>query len=166
MHITSMLAGLTLNILLMTVLPAHAQYIPPGRIPTNAAPEQVLREFVIQVQTGTPDASFIGPQLWQMISAQTNNSGIYPLLVQLGRVKSMEVIAQRDLPAGPIYSIKATHKNGESTWLLGISTITNKIEYASFGVNSSPAPKLPPQPEPDKPQSTSKACIMFPNLCP
>lgn len=160
------LACYVVFVAVLTVQQAYAQDAPPGRIASNGSPDKVLLELIAQVQTGTPDASLIGPQLWQIIAAQTGNSGIYPLLVQLGRVKSVDVIAQRDLPAGPIYSLKATHTGGESHWLLGISNVSRKIEYASFGVNSPSAPILPPQPDPTKPSSTSKACLQFPNLCP
>lgn len=145
---------------------AYAQYGPPGRIAPAASPEHVLKELIAQVQTGTPDASFIGPQLWQMIAAQTGNSGVYPSLVKLGAVQDVDVIAQRNLPAGPMYSMKAIHKGGESTWLLGISRVSRKVEYASFGIDSASAPVLPPQPDPAVSPSTSEACRKFPNLCP
>lgn len=169
MRITYFLARFAFAAMLLTLLalqPAQAQFGPPGRIPSNAAPEQVLRELVVQLQTGTPDASFIGEQLWQLMAAQTNNTGVYPALVQLGRVQSVEVIARRDLPAGPVYSLKAMHVSGSSTWSLGVSKVTHKVEYANFGINAATAPVLPPQPDPHTTPSTSKACEMFPNMCP
>jgi hypothetical protein len=164
MRITSVIVWFVFAAGLLPTQLVYAQYGPPGRISASASPEHVLRELVAQIQTGTPDASFIGPQLWQMIAAQTNNSGIYPALVQLGKIDKVEVIARRDLPAGPLYSLRATHGRGEATWLLGISNYSHKVEYASFGVNSAPQP-LPPQPAPTEPSSTSDACEKFPNLC-
>lgn len=151
---------------------APAQYGPPGRIRQSDAPEAVLRDLISQVQTGAVDMAFIGPQLWQTIALQTNNTGVYLQLVQLGRVTKVEVVGRRDLPAGPLYSMTATHSGGTSTWQLGISHMTHKVEYASFGATvgtgqpqPAPAP-LPPQPEPNNPPNSSEACKKFPNLCP
>ncbi len=167
MRITSALAPVFLALLMVAALPAGAQYGPPGRIAPSAPAEQVLREFISQMQTGTPDASFIGPQLWQAIAAQTNNTGVYPQLVQLGSIRKVEVVARRDLPAGPVYSMKVTHSGGESNWIIGISTISRKLEYASAGFNAAAPTSLPPQPEPpDSSDNTSDACRKFPNLCP
>lgn len=138
----------------------------PGSIAPNAAPEQVLRTLISQVQTGAVDPHFIGPELWQIIAMQTNNTGVYGQLVQLGKVTGVEVVGRRELPAGPVFSMVATHTSGASTWLLGISQLTRKVEYASYGINTA-APSLPAQPDPGKPSSPqSEACRKFPNLCP
>ncbi len=52
-------------------------------------PEGILAEVISQLQTGTPNPSFYGIQLWQMISMQTAGRGIYPQLVQLGDVQDI-----------------------------------------------------------------------------
>jgi hypothetical protein len=148
-------------------------------------PRQILAAVILQLQTGTPNQNWYGAELWQTIAMQTNYSGVYPPLVQLGQVTNVVVSAQSQLPAGPVYSMVAQHQNGVSTWLLGISLYSNRIEYAYFNVGSAIPPGLPPQPVPlplsSAPQpgttpnppanpppaasSTSEACRKFPNLC-
>lgn len=151
----------------------------------QADPRQILMAVIQQLQTGTPNITWYGPQLWQTIAMQTGNSGVYPQLVQLGQVTNVVVSGQTQLPAGPVYSLVAQHLNGVSTWQLGISLYTNRIEYANFNVGN-PAPQpLPAQPvplprtaaptpgsapnppsEPPTPvDKASEACRKFPNLC-
>ncbi|UPJ63083.1 hypothetical protein [Bradyrhizobium sp. 191] len=150
----------------------------------QADPRQILAAVIQQLQTGTPNPAWYGPQLWQTIAMQTGNSGIYPQLVQLGQVTNIVLNGQSQLPAGPVYSLAAQHQQGVSTWLLGISLYTNRIEYANFNIGSAPQ-QLPAQPlpipqtgaptpgsVPNPPSSappqtsgTSEACRRFPNLC-
>ncbi len=154
------------------------------RVEAQADPRQILAAVILQVQTGTPNPNWYGPQLWQTIAMQTNNSGVYPVLVQLGPVTNVVLNGQTQLPAGPVYSLVAQHQNGVSTWLLGISLYTNRIEYANFNIGSAPQ-QLPPQPvqlpqsqtpfpgtapnppsnPPPAASSASEACRKFPNLC-
>ena len=136
----------------------------------------VLGEVIRQFQTGTPNPRLYGQELWNIAAFQTAGTGIYPQLRQLGAVQRIDLIGQVPLPAGIIYRMTATHQNGQSFWDLGISSITNRIEYANFEVGAntptspslrpSPAPKIDPQPQPSTPDpSASAACKKFPNLC-
>lgn len=147
-------------------------------------PRQILSAVIQQLQTGTPNPSWYGIQLWQTIAAQTNNSGVYPPLAHLGPVTNITIYQQIQMPAGPVYSMLAQHQNGTSTWTLGISIYSNRIEYASFNIGTMP-PSLPPSPTgqpvprtaptpgtpatpptPSPPSSPgSTACQRFPNLC-
>jgi hypothetical protein len=99
-------------------------------------PRQILSAVILQLQTGTPNPNWYGAELWQTIAMQTGYRGIYPLLVQLGQVTNVVVSGQSQLPAGPVYSMVAQHQNGVSTWLLGISLYSNRIEYATFNVEA------------------------------
>ena len=139
---------------------------PPGVVFSNANPVEVLKVLVDQLQHGSEDPRVIGMNLWEVIRGMSNNTGVIFPLVPLGKVTTVNVVGRRDLPAGPVYSLVATHESGQSsTWILGISTQTNKVEIAQFQVNTSTAQPLPPQPGPTTPQS-SEACKKFPNLCP
>jgi hypothetical protein len=137
----------------------------------QADPRQVLNGVIVQLQTGTPNPMWYGPQLWQAIAMQTGNSGIYPQLVQLGQVQSIDIRQQQQLPQGMLYFLAVMHSNGQSTWELGISAITNRIEYANFHVGASPSPFPQPSPSPKPspplppPGPGSGACQKFPNLC-
>lgn len=137
-------------------------------------PRQILAGVIQQLQTGTPNPQWYGQQLWFLIAQQTGNTGVYPALVQLGPLTNATVTQTVQLPAGPVYAITAQHQNGTSTWNLGISNFTNRIEYANFNVGSSPQPLPSPNPQPSPPPtspgpagspSSSPACQKFPNLC-
>jgi hypothetical protein len=97
-------------------------------------------------------------------------------------VRDVTITEQLPLPYGAIYAMTARHAKGTSYWELGISTLTNRIEYASFradtgGLNR-PAPdedddlppvrtKPRPTPEPDSGgKTTTDGCKRWPNLCP
>jgi hypothetical protein len=146
-------------------------------------PRGVLWEVIKQLQTGTPIASWYGPQLWEVMRMQTGNSGIYPQLVSLGPVQTIDVNQSANLPNGTIYRMTANHVNGKSTWNFGINRVFNRIEYANFEVGGAvppvplPTPKkgddtpggpVSPHPDPDPGSGstpTSDACKKFPNLC-
>jgi hypothetical protein len=141
-------------------------------------PREVLKAVVYQLQTGTPNPTWYGTQLWQTIAMQTQNTGRYHDLVQLGTVIDVTIAYQMQLPGGPLYSMVARHQNGNSAWYLGISDFTRRIEVGSFSVgsapilphptpnqstsNPNPPPNLPPNP---LPSTASEACKQFPNLC-
>jgi len=150
----------------------------------QADPRQILAAVIQQLQTGTPNPTWYGVQLWQTIALATNNSGIYVQLAQLGQVTNVVVTGQTQLPAGPLYLMVAQHQGGVSTWLLGISLYTNRIEYADFSIGAvpqqlpsqpvplpqtpAPTPGSAPKPPTNSPpggSSTSDACRKFPNLC-
>lgn len=144
-------------------------------------PRRVLAAVILQVQTGTPNPAWYGMELWQTIAAQTGGTGVYPQLRQLGVVRDVRVTQQQALPQGWLYAMTATHEHGQSTWMLGISNITSRIEYASFNVGVAsvplpgpapappstpgPAPGPAPGPTPGPSKDGSEACKKFPNLC-
>jgi hypothetical protein len=140
----------------------------------------VLRQVIQQLQTGTPNPQWYGTELWQVIALRTGGTGISPPLIQLGLVTNVVVTEQIPLPTGVLYAITAQHQNGTSIWVLGISTLTNKIEYADVSIGSTPqalpsrqpstAPSISSQPNPPSnpvpsQTSSSSACQKFPNLC-
>ena len=118
-----------------------------GSIPSRAAHAQfdvrvVLMQVILQLQTGSPDPSWYGAELWQTIALQTGNTGVYPWLAQLGPVQNVYLNSQEPLPTGELYLLTAQHQNGTSTWILGISTMTGRIEYATAAMGAS-AQSLP-----------------------
>jgi hypothetical protein len=136
-------------------------------------PRQILRGVIQQVQTGRPNPTWYGAQLWQLIAYQTAGSGIYPQLVQLGAVRDVTITAQVPLPTGVVYGMSVQHAGGRSYWEFGISTMTNRIEYASFVAQPGaemdreplPEPRPQPTPPPTPGKGGSEACKKFPNLC-
>jgi hypothetical protein len=138
----------------------------------------VLRQVIQQLQTGTPNPQWYGAEVWQAIALRTGGTGISLPLIQLGLVTNVVVTQQVPLPTGVLYALTAQHQNGTSTWVLGISTLTNRIEYADVNIGSTPQvlphpqPSTPPpissQPNPPSntaPPQASPACQKFPNLC-
>jgi len=105
-------------------------------------PRQVLQAVIQQLTTGTPNPSWYGAQLWQIIAMQTGNSGVYQQLVYAGQVQNIQLTGQQTLPQGNVYQLHSQHLNGSFTWLLGISNLTNRIEY--MNVNPGGAGTVPP----------------------
>ena len=154
-----------------------------NRTQQGDAARQVLREVILQLQTGTPNPQWYGRDLWTTIALQTGNTGVYPQLRLLGPVRDVQVTGQTQLPAGMVYGLAARHQNGQSNWVLGYNNLSRRIEYATFEVANAaqaqplPAPRREPipaqQPTPSIPDSqplaaggeTSTACKKFPNLC-
>jgi hypothetical protein len=171
------------------VAAAVAGYLSAGAVGAQADPRQILGAMIYQVSTGTPNPNWYGAQLWQTIALQTGNTGIYPQLRQLGVVQNVTLTQWVPLPAGILYAMTVQHAFGQSYWVMGIGTFTNRIEYASFTAGpastpyvlpsapttapSEPAPVAPvgtappanPAPKPQPKDSQSEACKKFPNLC-
>jgi len=116
-------------------------------------PRQILVGIILQLQTVTPEPAWYGEQVWQSLITQ---AGI-PALRKLGPVQDIFLAGQQQLPRGWVYSMSAQHPKGQSAWLLGISTTSNRIEYADFDVGAPVA--APPLP------NSSDACKRFPRLC-
>ncbi|MGY3296717.1 hypothetical protein ACVWY1_001138 [Pseudomonas sp. TE6288] len=140
----------------------------------KADPRPVLAGMIQQLQTGTPNQMWYGPQLWQTIAMQTGNSGYYPALAALGPVTNITVIGSQGLPGGAIFNLVATHQGGQSTWFMGIGALSNRIEYANFNIGanlpSQPIPNPTPTPTatpstPTSPSNDGGACSMYPDLC-
>jgi hypothetical protein len=129
-----------------------------ARLGAQTDPRQILNGVILQGQTGRPNPLWYGQELWQTIAIQTGNTGYYPQLAQLGLVQNIVVTQQLPLPAGILYAMSVRLQYGVSHWVIGISSLTNRIEYASFvyGPNSVPfqLPGVQAQaPAPATPQS-------------
>lgn len=147
-------------------------------------PRQILAGVIMQLQTGQPNPGWFGPVLWQTLALQTNGTGFIPLLAQGGPVINIQVTQQQQLPNGMMFQLVSSQQGGlQLGWNMGISTMTNKIEFLSF----SPAQQTPPLPSPGPlptpttpttpapspgpgtgtptPRTTGEACQRFPNLC-
>jgi hypothetical protein len=148
-----------------------------SRAHAQGSPRQVLVGIIHQLQTGVPDPAWYSQELWQALAAQTGSAGI-PALRKLGPVQDIFIVRQQQLPHGWLYSMTARHSNGEAAWLLGISNASNRVEYANFNVDASPAPQRIPNPSPPGQPApglgnpapamadrNSEACKTFPKLC-
>jgi hypothetical protein len=141
-------------------------------------PRQILASVIQQLQTGTPNPQWYGVQLWFTIAQQTGNTGRYGQLARLGPATNITLTQTTRLPAGRLYALIAQHQRGMSVWVLGISDVTNRIEYANFQAGAAQQPLPDPQPPtgsgdsppesgspgPSSP-GTSEACRKYPSLC-
>ena len=159
---------------LLRVLSAVIFLLPLLSSEAKADPRNVLSAMIQQLQTGTPNPDWYGPQLWQTIAMQTGGSGYYPSLAALGPVTNITILSSQGLPGGAIFNLVATHKGGQSTWFMGINAMSNRIEYVNFNIgNSLPADPLPKPtptptpvpPTPTSPSSSGGACSLYPDLC-
>ena len=125
------------------VAAAVAGYLSAGAVGAQADPRQILGAMIYQVSTGTPNPNRYGAQLWQTIALQTGNTGIYPQLRQLGVVQNVTLTQWVPLPAGILYAMTVQHAFGQSYWVMGIGTFTNRIEYASFTAGPASTPVRP-----------------------
>ena len=148
-----------------------------ARAHAQGSPRQILVGVILQLQTGTLDPAWYGEQLWPALTAQAGKTGV-PALRKLGPVQEVFVAREQQLPRGWIYSMTAQHANGQSAWLLGISTASNRLEYADFDVGGPlagpllPDPRRPGPPAPGPGNSPpqvadpkSEACKRFAKLC-
>jgi len=157
----------------------------------NQNPVPILGSMIHQFQTGTPNPAQYGPQLWQLLTMQTQGTGVYWQLRNLGPVGNIIVNGRLDLPQGTLYSMTALHVAGRSDWRIGINRFTNVIEYADSAIGQNqpfplpsthptgpipvpgPIPGSGPNPVPNPGPggttptgpSTSDACAQFPDLC-
>jgi hypothetical protein len=110
--------------LLVLALPAAAQL----------NPDNLLYELVDQLQTGRSQPVIYGTEVRNVVASQTSNSGVYTSLQRLGRVTNIKVDNTTDLRGGVLYHMTATHQRGSSTWYLGYSNRTHRLEYVHFTV--------------------------------
>ena len=177
-----MLAGRIRTALLSSILILASIALNNGsyaQFQNNFEPRQVLSQVISAFQNGGPPQvyTWFGPQLYQTVYMQTNGSGFYPPLRQLGPVTGMQVTGQQQLPAGPVYAIRARHQSGQSTdWYIGFGQFTNKIEYLNFQfVNQGqPVPDINKGPDPDNsgggaepptPTPGGDGCDLYPAMC-
>lgn len=141
--------------------------------PTDASqdnPVQILKVIIGQLQTGQPNPAWFSESMWFLIATQTNWSGVYPQLVQLGPVQKISVTTTLPLPFGVAYAMTAQHARGASDWEWAVSNLSNRIEYIGFVPRPKNATPVLPDAEPEiieplRKGDGSEACKKFPNLC-
>jgi hypothetical protein len=114
-------------------------------------PDRVLAAVIRGFQTGQVNQSWFGQQLLQTIYQQTNGTFVYANLVQLGPVQTIQVVGEQPVPQGVIYNMRVFHANGSTEWQMGISRISQRIEYLAVSVTGSAPPRTAPVPAPTPP---------------
>lgn len=122
-----------------------ALLVASGAAMAQNTPDRILATVIRGLQTGQINQSWFGPQLLQTIHQQTNGTFVYQPLVQLGQVMNIQVTAQQPMAQGVVYAMRAFHANGATDWQMGISRITNRIEYLAINVAST-GPTTPTTP--------------------
>ena len=77
-------------------------------------PEPLLGSLIAAFQNCGPPPAFqvLGPSIFQTIWMQTNGSGCYAAVQQLGQLRQIEVLQRGQLPAGPVYLMRSRYVNG------------------------------------------------------
>ncbi|WP_155404072.1 hypothetical protein [Enterobacter asburiae] len=139
-----------------------------------ADPRPILTSMINQLQTGQLNQSWYSPALWQTIAQQTNGTGVYPQLQQLGAVQQVVIQSSQGFPQGNVFKLNVQHQNGSSEWIIGIGNFSNQIDFANFniiGSNTPPLPSLPnptstPTPHPQTPTTPdANSCQLYPDMC-
>lgn len=139
-----------------------------------ADPRPILASMINQLQTGQLNQSWYSPTLWQTIAQQTNGTGIYPQLQQLGAVQQVVIQSSQGFPQGSVFKLNVQHQNGASEWIIGLGNFSNQIDFANFnilGSNKTPLPSLPnptptPTPNPQTPTTPdTNSCQLYPDMC-
>lgn len=135
---------------------------------TNTDPTDILSQLISAFQNcGPPNVyQMLSPQLFQVIFVQTGGAGCYQAIAAAGPVTDMETTDVKELPAGPVFSVRVTHQNGQLVdWFIGLSNFSGRIEYLSFAAASQQSVKpsiaagpkgggkIPPVVDPNTPTS-------------
>jgi hypothetical protein len=111
------------------------------------------------MQTGHVNLRVFAPRMRRVILTQTNGTLVYPQLARLGAPVGIHLVAERQLPRGVIYGLRADFAQASVNWELAFDR-ANIIEAFSFKfVASGVAPGVPqqqyPQPPPPQQQTTT-----------
>lgn len=135
------------------------------------------RTAAILQQGGPQINAAFSPQLAQLVWWQTGNTGFYPILRSMGMVRSTTQGNVVPLQFGVSFACRSFHDQGYVDWRLVFSTVTGRMEYASFqpystslsdqGHETGPGPALRPEDERpvEDPVPETEACRKFPELC-
>jgi hypothetical protein len=95
---------------------------------------QTLMQLISAFQNcGPPQTYFLlGNFVYQTVYQQTGGTGCYPTLQLLGSLLAVRKISCIQFPAGPVTTFEATHQNGRVVWQIGISKVTDHVEWLSF----------------------------------
>jgi hypothetical protein len=145
---------------------------------TTTDPREIIRTADQNLQNG--NIGVFGGQLQLVIMSQTNNTGKYQPLIDLGAISDIAIGGVQQVPNGIIVQGRAFHKEGYADWTLGYSTVTRLIEFGNFnpysktwnggvpGTASAPAPTTTtggPTTTDPVPPSQDDACKKYPSLC-
>ena len=149
--------------------------------------EQAMGQIINALQTGTENWGRYSPQLQLVIAQQTNRTGVYVGLAQLGAPTSIHMQTIIPLPAGYYYIFRTDFRAGSLDWQVVTDLAGNLwgLQFQPTAVqskqpqkpvstedddsddDSKPAKKLPSggKDTGDKPSSKDDACSLYPNLC-
>ena len=117
----------------------------------QATPDRILAIVIHGLQTGQVNQGWFGQQLMQVIYQQTNGTFVYTKLVELGPVQNIQLMGQQPVPQGMIFALRAFHANGATDWQMGLSQVSNRIEYLAINVVGGGGPPSRPAPVPSAP---------------
>lgn len=106
-------------------------------------PRPILGQLIQAFQTCSQPQVFqyLGVFVYQSVASQTNGTGCYPNIAAAGPVTNMQVINVNQLPVGPVFAVRVSHQSGTvADWYIGLSNVTNKVEYLTFVAANMNAP--------------------------
>ena len=147
-----------------------------GNLLSDQDPGQVLRELIATFQNCGPTQNYLllGQAVYQTVYFQTRGTGCYPQLQMMGRLTHIKKLSSFQLPAGPVTTYETDHENGSGTWQIGISRLTQHVEWLAFQPTLrpiQPGKAAPPRPPPSPPpvnkvvNDPAQGCVMYPVMC-
>ncbi|WFU89007.1 hypothetical protein QA644_08180 [Rhizobium sp. CC1099] len=144
-----------------------------AQMPCNPQPAVNL---ITDMQNGTVKYQFVSPFVYQTLMAQSNGSGFFPQLAQLGPIANVVPIGRQPLPYGLVCGFQVQFVSGaQMVWQ--IAEAFNQIQGINFNtVQAGPTPTRPTggttPPPINRPTSTdpvpndpSEGCRLYPTLC-
>jgi hypothetical protein len=147
-------------------------------------PSTTMANVINNLQRGGMNWSKFYPGVYNVIYAQTNGSGVYPQLTQLGPILSVVQLSGFQLPQGYFYYFRSFFGAGSVDWQIAADNGGNILQLAfepsgqsyeppSPPISSHPAPTSAPTPAPVdtggtppvSPTTQDDACKLYPSLC-
>ena len=161
----------------------------------QGGPTGAMAQIIVGLQTGNMNWGRFYPNVKQVIAQQTQGTGRYIQLAQLGPVQNIVLVGGIQLPLGWIYNFRSFFPGGAVDWQVASDNAGNVLQLAfqpaivsvprtlpviqqpapddgSDG-SDTPAPTPRPKPAPVGTGGTTvvtastkgEACSLFPDLC-
>lgn len=142
-------------------------------------PRPILSQLIQAFQVCGPPQAYqvLSPQLFQIISQQTQGTLCYQQIAAAGPVHYMQVVSQQQYPIGPLYVVRVHHAGVTADVVIGFNQYTWMVEYLTWqAAQGAPAPSPPappetdrepggPTPQPPTPSTGDDGCARFPAMC-